>query len=241
MSSTRITYLGQAGYILESEIGTKIGIDLYLSDCVEREDGLKRLMPHIVSAEDLELDYVIATHYHHDHFDIDAMPVLMNHENTILLTALDGKEYVDKLFIDKQRVVYLKEGDGYQAKDVHIEAVECDHGPQTPFAIGLVITIDGKRIYVTGDTCLHTEYAEEILKKGKVDYLIAPINGAFGNMNEEEAVELCMSVRPHIAIPSHYWCFAEHGGNPGKFVGYIREKFPEQKYMIMAMGETSVI
>lgn len=241
MSSTRITYLGQAGYILESEAGTKIGIDLYLSDCVEREDGLKRLMPHIVSAEDLDLDYVIATHSHHDHFDIDAMPTLMNHEKTVLLTAHDGKGYVEQLSIDKQRVVYMKEGDEYQAKDVYIEAVACDHGSQTPFAIGLVITIDEKRIYVTGDTCLHTEYADTILKKGKVDYLIAPINGAFGNMNEKDAVELCKSMRPEIAIPSHYWCFAEHGGNPGKFVNYIKEELPEQKYMIMAMGETSII
>lgn len=241
MNNATITYVGQAGYILESKKGTKIGIDLYLSDCVEREDGFKRLMPHVFRADKLALDFVVATHSHFDHFDIDSMLDLLNNGKTVLVTTPDTKEFVVKLKIDDTRVIYLQKGDCYAAKDIIIEAVECDHGVQMPYAIGLLITIDEKCIYVTGDTAFRPEFADSILRKGFIDYMISPINGTFGNMNEEEAVELCKKIKPKTIIPCHYWCFAEHGGDPGKFVACLQREIPEQNYLIMALGETSIL
>lgn len=241
MNNAAITYAGQAGYILESSNGTRIGIDLYLSDCVERENGYKRLMPRIFHAESMDLDFVIATHSHFDHFDIDAIPDLLNNKKTVLVTTFDTKKYVLKLQVDDDRVIYLKKGDCYTAKDILVEAVECDHGIRMPYAVGLLVTIDEKRIYLTGDTAFHPEFADSILQKGHVDYMISPINGAFGNMNEKEAVELCKEIKPQTVIPCHYWCFAEHGGDPGKFVSYLQREMPEQNYLIMALGETRIL
>ena len=47
------------------------------------------------------------------------------------------------------------------------------------------------------------------------DILIAPINGAFGNMNDEQATDFCEIIMPKLMIPCHFWNFAEHGENPG--------------------------
>ena len=41
LGKTHIFFLGQAGFVFKSSTGTVLGVDLYLSDCVERFDGFK--------------------------------------------------------------------------------------------------------------------------------------------------------------------------------------------------------
>ena len=118
-----------------------------------------------------------------------------------------------------------------------LEFVDCDHGLAEPSAVGVVITVDRKRIYIAGDTCLRLDYAERIADKGKLDIMIAPINGAFGNMNEKDCAELSKVLKPQLTIPSHYGMFASHGGNPGVFIDRMNETCPDNKYFIMAYGE----
>ena len=67
---THLFSMGQAGYIIKNEQGETLGIDLYLTECVEPvegHDGYHRLLPQIVNAKDLKLDIIIATHFHRDH------------------------------------------------------------------------------------------------------------------------------------------------------------------------------
>ena len=84
---TTLFSVGQAGYLIKSSAGQLLGIDLYLSDCVERLEGhigFKRLLPKILSPYDLELDCLIATHPHFDHFDFDSVPEIMANGRTRL-------------------------------------------------------------------------------------------------------------------------------------------------------------
>ena len=48
--------------------------------------------------------------------------------------------------------------------------------------------------------------------------MIAPINGAFGNLNATEACSLASAVKPSILMASHFWMFVEHGGDPAAFL-----------------------
>lgn len=237
LGKTYIFYVGQAGFIFKSKRGTTIGIDLYLSDCVERFDHFKRLAPKIVHAGELELDYVIATHSHLDHFDIDTMPFLLANGRTNLIAAKDCAVHVNNLQLNKKKVTYMEDGDSIACEDILVEAVFCDHGAATPFAVGIILKIDEYVIYIAGDTALRLDKAEEIAKKGPVDILIAPINGNFGNMDEHDAVTLCEYYLPKIVIPCHYWMFAEHHGDPGIFMEEMKRQLPETRYLIMRMGE----
>lgn len=236
-----IYFAGQAGFIFKSRAGTCVGVDLYLSDCVERFDHMKRLSPKVVRPEELELDFIIATHWHLDHFDIDSMPFLMANRRTKLLAAEDCRKHVDNLKIDLNRTTFVREGDCVQCSDVTVRAVFCDHGTGAPLAVGLVISFDDIRIYIAGDTALRLDKAEEIAQYGPFDVMIAPINGAFGNLNEAEAVKLCSFHKPKLMIPCHYWTFAGHHGDPGKFEEELQRKLPEQNYLIMAAGEWTVV
>ena len=92
-----ITFTGQAGFIIETTNGYRVGVDLYLSDCCNRLYGLKRLMPFVYNPSELDLDLLIATHEHEDHFDLDSVPVIMQNQKTKLLCASDCQKYQNQV------------------------------------------------------------------------------------------------------------------------------------------------
>ena len=241
LGKTHLFFLGQAGFVFKTSKGTLIGVDLYLSNCVERFDGFKRLMPYLLDPSEIIFDYIIATHKHYDHFDIDSISTLIENHQTHLIAAIDCKKDIEQLEIQQKKVTYVRASDQYDGKDLKIYAVFCDHGLSAPDAIGLIIELDDKKIYIAGDTSLRLDKAQEISRLGPFDLMIAPINGAFGNLNEEEAVLLCGFHQPRLFIPCHYWNFAEHGGNPGVFADLMNTKYPSQSYLLMTMGEGIVL
>ena len=62
------------------------------------------------------------------------------------------------------------------------------------------------------------------------------INGQFGNMNPEEAAKLARDAEAKVAIPCHFWTFAEHNGDPGKFIEACRQITPEVKVELIVQG-----
>ena len=238
---TSFVFVNQAGFLLKSIAGTSIGVDLYLTDCVERFDGFKRLSPKVFQPTDLCLDYIAASHWHLDHFDIDAIPQLMANGKTKLICAEDCHEHVNNLHLDESRITYVTPGDTVQCGDVKLHAVFCDHGAGAPQAVGFVFEIDGYKIYSAGDTCLRLDKAPEIAAYGPFDLMIAPINGAYGNLNETENVQLCAFHKPKLSIPCHYWTFAEHHGDPGIWMENMKEQLPGQAFKLMAPGEQIIL
>ena len=131
----------------------------------------------------------------------------------------------------------MKEGDLFKNNDIIVKALPCDHGSETPDAVGLLINIEGKRIYIAGDTCFREDYFSNP-ELDSLDVLIMPINGAFGNLNEAEGARTAKIINPKLTIPCHYWNFAEHGGNPNLFAKEMDKKYSELQYVLMRPGET---
>ena len=96
---TTLTFAGQAGFILEAADGLRVGVDLYLSNCCERYVGFKRLLPYLYDPLTLELDVVVATHAHYDHFDPDSVPLLLGNGKTRLVAARDVRAEAEKMLI----------------------------------------------------------------------------------------------------------------------------------------------
>lgn len=239
-NTLKITFMGQAGFIFQSSDGIRAGVDLYLSDCCERYFGFKRLMPYIADAASLDLDLLLCTHSHFDHFDPDSVPVILSNPKTRLIAAYDVKKEAKRLGLSKEKITYIKVGDSVTAGSFRIEAIPCDHGKDTPDAIGALLCADGKRVVIAGDTCFHKEYFTSEKVKG-ADLLILPINGAFGNLNEEEAARAVALAKPKLVIPCHYWNFAEHGGDPQKFAAALKKLAPDTAYLLMRPDETAYI
>ena len=230
-------WAGQAGFIIKTDEQKLIGLDLYLSDCCERYFGFKRIIPYILEPHELDFDYIVSSHAHYDHFDVDAIPMLM-HGDTQFIGAMDTKAECDKAgMIDK--VTFIKSGDEVSlGANVSLKGVPCDHGTDTPDALGLLIKSGEKTIYYMGDTAYREDYYQNDEVKG-ADVLLAPINGKFGNMNSEEASDAAAILTPDMTIPYHFWTFAEHGGNPEEF----KEKMTEKKlsYKLLRIGEGIII
>ncbi|MBQ4573802.1 MAG: MBL fold metallo-hydrolase [Clostridia bacterium] len=235
-----LTFAGQAGFIIENSAGFRVGVDLYLSDCCSRYVGFKRLLPYLFDPLKLNLDLLIATHAHYDHFDPDAVPLIMSEPKTRLIAACDVEEEAKRLNLESDRITYLKENECFENEQTLLRAMPCDHGEGTPHAIGLLIETEGKRIYIAGDTCYREDYFLNPILKG-VDLMIMPINGAFGNLNEYEGAKAAGVVSPKLTIPCHYWNFAEHGGNPGLFAAEMQEKYSDIPYLLMRPGETILL
>ncbi len=238
LGKTHLFAVGQAGFIVKSSKGTLLGIDLYLTDCVERVEGhvgFKRLTPKVLAPNDIQFDYLIATHPHYDHFDMDAIPILMSNSHTKLIASMNCRQETERLLMCQNNITYVKNGDNYEADDIHLDIVFCDHGAGAPDAFGLVVAVDDKKIFVAGDTCLRMDLLSTI--KEHYDIVIGPINGAYGNLNEAEFVTVCEYLKPSLAIPCHFGTFASHGGDPQKFRGEIETRLPEQKYLLMAQCE----
>lgn len=236
-NTLRLTFTGQAGFILETAAGYRVGIDLYLSDCCARLVGFKRLLPELYRPEELDLDLLVATHVHYDHFDPDAAPRILQNPKTRLLCARDVPEEAVRLGVAPEKVTALSDWEAFEAADIRITAVPCDHGEGTPYAIGLLVEANGRRLYFTGDTCYREDYfTHETFQD--LDVLVFPINGAFGNMNEAEGARATGVIRPRLAIPSHYWCFAEHGGDPDKYQQEMKAHHPDCPYLLLRPGET---
>ncbi len=69
------------------------------------------------------------------------------------------------------------------------------------------------------------------------DIIIPPINGAYGNLDAPAAARLAGLSGARIAIPCHFWMFAEHGGSPAQFLDACKELAPGTRPHLMSVGE----
>lgn len=231
-----VFWTGQAGFIFKTHENKLWGLDLYLSDSCERLIGFKRLTPSPLSPEALHFDYILVSHAHKDHFDVDAILHLMR-ENTKFIGARDTKKECDKLGL-QENLYFVKEGDTLSFDGITITAVPCDHGTLAPDAVGFLLDFGGKKVYFTGDTALRPDYFKKELVQN-ADLLLVPINGMYGNMNAKEGTRAAEYLCPRLTVPYHFWCFAEHRGDPLAFQKRMQEK--KLPHMLLRIGEGIII
>jgi L-ascorbate 6-phosphate lactonase len=208
-------YIAQAGFCIKTPAGKTIFIDPYLSDACERLFNFKRMIPAVISADEVDADLYLITHHHADHFDPDTVPVIAKHPKTIFVAAPDCESLLLELNVPKHRYTILKEEQEWEWEGIKIRAIFADHGELAPDAVGYLVEVDGIKIYHVGDTAYRPK---EILSSlgTTVDIMIAPINGTYGNMIASEACRLGAEVKPKILIPCHFWMFLEHVSEEGK-------------------------
>lgn len=234
-----IFYLAQAGFCFKTSSGALICLDPYFSDCCEREFGFKRLIPPVIRPEDLAADVFVSTHAHFDHLDIDALAALVGHPKAHFIGAPDCREHFLRAGLGEERFEIISEGDSCHVGGIEFRAVHADHGELSPDAVGILMTVDGIRIYNAGDTAYQPERIIQSLGTD-VEVMIAPINGAFGNLNNLEACQLAKAIGPQVLIASHFGMFAEHGGDPEGFLAEAGERLSGVLPVVLAPGERMV-
>jgi L-ascorbate 6-phosphate lactonase len=231
-----IYWLSQAGFVFKSPSGKVVYIDPYFSDVVERMFGFKRMMPCPVSAAEVNADLVICTHEHLDHMDIDALPVVAQNPRVRFSGPIECVNEFRKMGISSERCILLEEGKEIRLPGIIVNVVFADHGELAPDAVGVVLEMDGIKVYHTGDTAYRpTEFEPAIRMRPHV--LLPCINGRYGNLNAHEAALLTQSVNPRLVIASHFWMFVEHNGDPSAFLEDCSKLAPGVRALVMKPGE----
>jgi L-ascorbate 6-phosphate lactonase len=231
-----VGWLGQAGFVFKDSANSILAVDPYLTDSVERIWGFKRLMAPVAVPEEFTPDILAVTHFHEDHLDIDAMPSILNNGKTLLLAPPSCIERIKPLAVPASSYRVFDKGGVFIRDGLRLEAVHADHGEMVPDPIGVLIEMEGIKMYAAGDTA----YVPEAMKRAvdyKPDLLIAPINGANGNMNGEEAARLAVDCGAKAVIPCHFWTFTEHLGNPQEFKDRMAVTAPGVQALMMCQGE----
>ncbi|MDD5509168.1 MAG: MBL fold metallo-hydrolase [Bacteroidales bacterium] len=233
-------YLGQAGFYIKTP-DRNIVIDAYLTDAVERLFNFKRMIPAMITPDEVDADLFLSTHSHADHLDPDALPVLAKKSNMFFIGSPDCEELYRQNGIAEDRFCVLKPDQEWKAKNIRIKAIYANHGDLAPDAVGLLIDMQGIKLYHTGDTSFDPDKIRASLP-ADIDMMIAPINGQYGNLNASEACKLAGIINPKILIASHFWMFLEHvgeggTGDPATFLKESKNLPGSMKAMVMAPGE----
>ena len=143
-------------------------------------------------------DYIFVTHEHGDHFDKEAIKQLSG-DNTKLVT---NKRCADMLGYGKM----MANGDVATLDDFTVEAVPAYNTTEGRQKFhpkgrdnGYIITIDGVRIYVAGDT----EDIPEMANVKDIDIAFMPCNQPY-TMTTNQLVNAAKVVKPKVLFPYHY-------------------------------------
>lgn len=141
-------------------------------------------------------DIILVTHDHYDHCSPDDVAKITKADTTIVATS----DCARKL---KGNVKSLKPGESVDIAGVKIEAVPAyninkQFHPKSNNWVGYVVTLDGERVYHTGDTDVIPE-----MREIKADVVLLPVGGTY-TMTAGEAVKVCDWIKPKKAIPMHW-------------------------------------
>lgn len=234
-----IFWLGQASFVFKTDKGKIIYIDPCLTECVEQVYGFKRIMMSVLDPQEVIANFVIITHKHEDHLDVEAIPIIARSCNAKFVGPPECMRKCRELGVSKDRLIEIIEGNEESLDGVRMLAVFADHGKLAPEAIGVILDFQFVRVYVTGDTSHRPEKMHEAISM-KPEIIIPVINGEFGNMDSQEAALLTRDVQAKVAIPCHFWMFIEHNGDPKSFVEACRDKAPQAKVILIQQGRACV-
>lgn len=144
-----------------------------------------------------DADIIFITHDHYDHYSLEDIEKVKK-QNTIIVMPehLERKD-------DLKDAVIVMPNKKYQVEGINVETIPSyninkPYHPKENNWVGYILNIEGKQVYIPGDT----DITEENMKV-QCDILFVPIGGTY-TMNYEEGAKLTNIIKPKIAIPVHY-------------------------------------
>ncbi len=179
-------------------------ITVFTQNSIRITDRDRRIYidPFQMREEPHDADYILITHDHYDHFSPEDIKKVAGN-NTILIVPEKMQSKANEAVDFVCRIITVKPGVYREIDGLEIETVSA-YNILKPFHtknaewVGYILRVDGKRIYIAGDTDATKE-----AKAVKCDIALVPIGGTY-TMDAKKAAELVNTLRPSVAIPVHY-------------------------------------
>ena len=154
-------------------------------------------------------DYIFVTHEHGDHYDAKSIKQLTGEKTQLVMNQRCADMYGEGKELESSalgRLRTAKNGDKLQLADISVEAVPAYNYTEghTQFHPkgrdnGYILTIDGLRIYIAGDT----EDIPEMSKIKDIDIAFLPCNQPY-TMTPDQLIRAAKVIKPKVLFPYHY-------------------------------------
>ncbi|KPG87953.1 MULTISPECIES: metal-dependent hydrolase [Staphylococcus] len=224
----KLSFHGQSTIYFESN-DKKVIVDPFISGN-DKSD---------LDEQTLDVDYIILTHGHGDHFGDVVELANRNHATVIgsaevqgYLTTYHGIEHAHGMNI----------GGKYQFDFGTVKFVQSFHSSSYTnedgipvylgMPMGVIIEAEGKTIYHAGDTGLFSDM-KLIAERHPVDVCFIPIGDNFTMGIEDASYAINEFIKPKISVPIHYNTFPLIEQDPQKF----KEAVSQGEVQILQPGD----
>ena len=157
-------------------------------------------------------DYVLVTHEHGDHFDKEALAILggqlvTNANCAAMLGSAQTKVLANGQSLDLQEGIHVDAVPAYNTTEEHLQFHPKGRDN------GYILSLDGFRIYIAGDT----EDIPEMADIKDIDLAFLPCNQPY-TMTPEQLIRAARTITPKVLIPYHFGQ-TDISGIPGALPG----------------------
>ncbi|MDW4181180.1 metal-dependent hydrolase [Staphylococcus saprophyticus] len=208
----KLSFHGQSTIYFEAN-GKKVIVDPFITGNGQSD----------LDASTLKVDYIILTHGHGDHFG-DTIELANRNHATVIGSAELGDYLTTYHNVENVRPMNIggkAEFDFGNVKFVqafHSSSLTDENGVPVYLGMpmGLILEIEGKTIYHTGDTGLFSDM-KLIANRHPVDVCFIPIGDNFTMGIDDASYAINSFIKPKISVPIHYDTFELIEQDPNKF------------------------
>jgi len=263
-----VWFVGQHGFVVCLG-GLVFYVDVILNDLFDGDGNSLRVYPPPFSPDESQrVDYVLCTHNHIDHLNLDTLiPLAKANPQARFVVPAPLKKLFSSTGIAEDRVLATRAGESmvlsapagdavalFPVPAVHTRHIwEDGEGERDEtgdhVSLGFVLKGAGVSVYHSGDTWVTPPLLDALRARSPVDIAMLPINGTdwertaadcVGNMSPLDAAKLVRAVPFDLVIPSHYDMIAHNGENPARFAEAMYALCPEKRFHVCALGERFV-
>lgn len=179
-------------------------IEVFTQSSIRITDGDRRIYidPFQMRETPKDADFILITHDHYDHFSPEDIEKVSNGKSVLVVPAkmLPQAEEISSIVGEIHSVM---PGEHYGISGLKFDTVAAYNNlkpfhPKSAGWVGYILQIDGQRIYIAGDTDMNRDNRDV-----KCDIALVPIGGTY-TMDAKKAAEFINTIRPSVAIPTHY-------------------------------------
>ena len=193
--------------VFKTKSGKPVTFHALMHSCIRIEfdgkeieiDPVAKMRDRVVDYSQMpKADYIFVTHEHGDHYDPSAIRLLSAEKTKLVMNKRCTDMFGSGLT--------MANGQNFLIDDIKVEAVPAYNTTEGRQQFhpkgrdnGYILTLDGLRIYIAGDT----EDIPEMADIKDIDIAFLPCNQPY-TMTPEQLIKAAKTIKPKVLFPYHY-------------------------------------